>query len=1437
MFAKMPVGTNFENSALKASFSLSSLQPSTGLESPEHAKIKNERLYNSLTKKRKDPKQDNWRKSWGSTYEHKDDFWSALQANYDYIMDNNLIDSCQEIDRDIQNKAVEEVWNINQLVAQFSELCAFLNDVQDAVYSKTENVTNWALRASHMEEMSRVSSRRKVFNEQANRLMDETSSLQDEVSWRVTHLNSKWEQIENSLSTNGCSRCEKETCPDVEHEVKCLRKWIKEMETRLQPLNFHTEWTLPELEKKALEHMVLQRDIENHSKIVSSVVRLCNNASTGPRDAKCHASNARRVANGLERRYHLLFLRSLEWQCHIESLFKLHNNRDVSSDADSDEEPCMKQPRLSSDHGNTYGSQYYNQDDMDPMSLTETVIMDIGSDPVSIVKMVENTNERNTITTNDIELCRSAEDQMKNQKNELAFNTLPRSDNEPCPENTFRISYSENTKNGYSLHVDDKSKEKNTLQKLQVSVDSCIIPNPTVANVGSYYYKHRDTDSELDTKDSIISGLSIDQKSKDDSSEDEFTYSAGPAAQLDLQKSLAAVDKPDSDMVLLNANQESIQLLVQRVEELVSTPNIDPLMFHTEQQKSKLSRVKEWLHFETEKPIDSCDASGECTSGDSEEDKESQSSEDLNDSIVTCRPMDDSQSNLNNSDTLGSSSVTSPESVKINLRPKRLHKGNRPWSVSCLSQLSHSSPTKSPSDPLPNFSISESALNQLEIPSPTTDKIRPFAASANSIGVQGNNSTSSTVEESGVLFLNEGTKCISVRKKKMRFRRKYIGKKNESGSESQSYKSPGQTNLVSPSKQLCTLVKSGSFSGSGFKMVAHERSTASDPSTNHNRSKGLCDTSTTSGADSDDDKKLQRLPKFLLGPHTGVVKGYCPPNAKLECRDSSPEKSNLNITEEQSSSLSEQAWDNYQEKYLSENYSEAHDSDAARRLLEFGEDYRYYLDSQSDCWSAHSQNHEYSPQFRRKPPSVPAYPDSDSEIEDIKQHINESKAQLKYTNDIYEKHVAMSLTEFLISSDCGEIITTCERHIYGLEVIIDANDDTKVLPDIEVLEVKALMSAWMDLKWSAKKMQSSRALYNEVICFKNDLLQYAHSTNPIRVEVKSKEELMAEIDRLMEVQHLLQDKKRRLLELNVAVHRYIVNEDTPCYTNLKSEVSDLYTLWNDTCQSIAEHLSDLSSHLQMWAQLESRLDELQSDLRSDGQTLRLLDTALNGGVVSMEVASSVRDVAKVLSESTNATQKTMLTADNENRILFNRTLSLSLLTEGSFSDSGISDEGSEQELSEREHRLSAIRRLVRLLEAIMAPESDARIKMTQRLEEAENELRKLQSQCRGLIVRTAVCAEVQTRGGQIANVPKSGKRKLSSEPAALKSKSGDPDDEPETSGSWFWRVIRVSIPFQVALVLIICTACLLEPSCCDSINNLNLSLTPQLRYIRGPPPV
>jgi hypothetical protein len=44
---------------------------------------------------RKDPEQESWRRSWGNRDESKDEFWAALQSNYNYLMDNNLIESCK----------------------------------------------------------------------------------------------------------------------------------------------------------------------------------------------------------------------------------------------------------------------------------------------------------------------------------------------------------------------------------------------------------------------------------------------------------------------------------------------------------------------------------------------------------------------------------------------------------------------------------------------------------------------------------------------------------------------------------------------------------------------------------------------------------------------------------------------------------------------------------------------------------------------------------------------------------------------------------------------------------------------------------------------------------------------------------------------------------------------------------------------------------------------------------------------------------------------------------------------------------------------------------------------------------------------------------------------------------------------------------------------
>ena len=66
--------------------------------------------------------------------------------------------------------------------------------------------------------------------------------------------------------------------------------------------------------------------------------------------------------------------------------------------------------------------------------------------------------------------------------------------------------------------------------------------------------------------------------------------------------------------------------------------------------------------------------------------------------------------------------------------------------------------------------------------------------------------------------------------------------------------------------------------------------------------------------------------------------------------------------------------------------------------------------------------------------------------------------------------------------------------------------------------------------------------------------------------------------------------------------------------------------------------------------------------------------------------------------------------------------------------------------------------------------------------------------------------------------------------------SDDTDDKVDKN-KWSWRVAKYAVPIQVALVALICAVCCLEPHCCDTFNNLSMSFTPQLRYVRGPPPI
>ena len=162
---------------------------------------------------------------------------------------------------------------------------------------------------------------------------------------------------------------------------------------------------------------------------------------------------------------------------------------------------------------------------------------------------------------------------------------------------------------------------------------------------------------------------------------------------------------------------------------------------------------------------------------------------------------------------------------------------------------------------------------------------------------------------------------------------------------------------------------------------------------------------------------------------------------------------------DETSNFSEQAWDNYlvmtvsqclkclyhlefsfypicclpvlclkQDRYASEAYSEDADAESARRLLEFGEDYRNDLDSLSDCPSSLSNElRNFRPHYphKRSPPKRPKgfgsaersvltemrMLDSDSDVDDLVHVVETSASQYGIALNTFHKVLNTSRLE------------------------------------------------------------------------------------------------------------------------------------------------------------------------------------------------------------------------------------------------------------------------------------------------------------------------------------------------------------------------------------------------------------------------------------------
>ncbi|XP_064600095.1 uncharacterized protein LOC135466505 isoform X2 [Liolophura sinensis] len=257
----------------------------------------------------------------------KDELWPAIESNYQYLMDDEIIETCKSTESDLSwdedDVTVNTKVSFTEFMQQFKELTDWLSQIHLVSQRKATSRSEKYLNQAYHEELLQSSPRRKLFNDYAKQLLKRYPSLKEEINQRIQHLNGHWQTLQKVVLPQNGFQDAKTMLSDLELDLHCIRSWLTGVEGKLLPLSIRSNWTVIDIEAKLKEHLVLQREIESQSKVISAVLKLSERLQSDDHvelDGELRSLRERhqRTAVKLERRWHNVWLSSLEWQCRLE---------------------------------------------------------------------------------------------------------------------------------------------------------------------------------------------------------------------------------------------------------------------------------------------------------------------------------------------------------------------------------------------------------------------------------------------------------------------------------------------------------------------------------------------------------------------------------------------------------------------------------------------------------------------------------------------------------------------------------------------------------------------------------------------------------------------------------------------------------------------------------------------------------------------------------------------------------------------------------------------------------------------------------------------------------------------------------------------------------------------------------------------------------------
>jgi len=466
-------------------------------------------------------------------------------------------------------------------------------------------------------------------------------------------------------------------------------------------------------------------------------------------------------------------------------------------------------------------------------------------------------------------------------------------------------------------------------------------------------------------------------------------------------------------------------------------------------------------------------------------------------------------------------------------------------------------------------------------------------------------------------------------------------------------------------------------------------------------------------------------------------------------------------------------WD--QEAYLSEhNYDETLDLETAKTILNFGDDYRNFIESNSEVQSPRFVELEKRKKNSRikleteRSKLVKDDSNSEDDCTDVFMVIADLKKDIEKYEDDYKILRSKGFENFEKPRQTECILQKCEGSCKFLSSLHrETASNNNFVARKNGREIRFLQNRWKVLEKLARKDQKLKSVY---LTIKQDIEslreEIAEHQKKVKLNGKKGVKDLRKYLRFYKDSNIkLTGLKSRLFEVNLAVHTLLAdvsgnNEDEVKYLEvdrMKDDVVELYDIWDECIKFVASKLATAEESVKSVSKIEKDLSELSDFLKKE---------------------------TKLLVDKMKISEKTV-------------------------DDSGISDESGDMfhniDILEKEENLRHLKICVLQISKTLSPNSPVILGINAALIESAKQLKNLKSYMQNK--KTTPAISVQT-----------------------KMMENDRTD-------LFWlRVKKFSRLFIIFLSILLLMLVLITPNCCEFRNNM-LLFYPRLSYVNGPPPI